>query len=302
MIEEKPGTKGKAIPLTVSEYVNRLGSLTTIPTSNFLLSTIQFWNDGQTVKFYAIDDALLLVHLQPPFGVPFANILCNAITDELINCCIALIQPLGVNKLRVTCSNEAANSLNAYVLQAEPDESEYVYHLKDLAELAGSKYKKQRNALKKAAKENEAIQFTVHDLNAYSEIEELKAFCKECIETKSDKSNTNAINLNKEWLAFNKCIALRKEHPLKLAVLTIAGKLSGLLIFEELNKDWIVGHFFKTINGLGVYLLNAFSTLLLHQHYTFFNFQEDRGVESLRYFKQQLNPVNYLKSYQVISK
>ncbi|MES2381077.1 MAG: phosphatidylglycerol lysyltransferase domain-containing protein [Bacteroidota bacterium] len=299
MIEDKPVLKGKEIPLTVSEYVSRLRSLTAIPTSNFLLSTIQFWNDEQTVKFYAIEEALLLVHLKPPFGCPFAYVLCTEITDELINCCMAIIQPLGVFKLRVT---EATNSLSNYVLQAELDENEYVYQLKDLAELAGSKYKKQRNALKKVVKENEAIQFNVYELKDYTEIEALTTFCKECIEAKSDKSDSNTVNLNKEWLAFNKCIALRKEHPLKLAVVTIAGKLSGLLIFEELNKDWIVGHFFKTINGLGVYLLNAFSTFMLSQNYSYFNFQEDRGVESLRYFKQQLNPISYLKSYQVISK
>ncbi len=299
MIEDRPVLKRKEIPLTVSEYVNRLGSLTAIPTSNFLLSTIQFWNDEETVKFYAIDDALLLVHLKPPFGAPFAYLLCSEVNDELIQCCTAVIQPLAVFKLRVT---EAANGLTEYILQAEPDENEYIYQLKDLAELAGSKYKKQRNALKKVIRENEAIEFNVYDLKAYTEIEALTTFCKECIEAKYDKSDSNAVNLNKEWIAFKKCIAQRKEHSLKLAIVTIAGKLSGLLIFEELNKEWIVGHFFKTINGLGVYLLNAFSAFMLNQNYMYFNFQEDRGVESLRYFKQQLNPISYLKSYQVISR
>jgi hypothetical protein len=119
------------------------------------------------------------------------------------------------------------------------------------------------------------------------------------MQIKSDKSSLNNANLQKEWLAFEKCLDMKDSFNLKILKLYANQKLSGIIIYEELNNEWIVGHFFKTYNGLGIYLLNELAAKLVEQNYKYFNFQEDRGVESLRYFKQQLNPAFYLKTFSI---
>ena len=286
--------------LNNNHYVSQLSKLSIIPTSDFLLSTICFWNDTSKVHYFTFGNSLLLVLLNPPFGLAFGHLLTSNLTAELIEICKNEMQKLGVFQLKINCPNINENTVFSNIKMAEDlDDFEYIYHLSDIALLQGSKYKKQRNSISKAIKENEGLTAEIFNLNDIGDLDELKVFCEDCMQIKSDKSNLNNANLQKEWLALQKCLDMNKSFNLKILKLYANQKLSGLMIYEELNNEWIVGHFFKTFNGLGIYLLKELSTKLVQQNYKYFNFQEDRGVASLRYFKQQLNPAFYLKTYSI---
>lgn len=288
------------IVLNNNHYAAQLSNMSIIPTSDFLLSTICFWNNITKVQYFTFENSLLLVLLEPPFGVAFGHLLTSSLTPELIEICKNEMRKLGVFNLKINCQNLAENTnFLTFKLEEDLDDFEYIYHLSDIASLQGSKYKKQRNSISKAIKDNEVLSTEIFNLNDVDDLDELKVFCEDCMQIKSEKSNLNNANLQKEWLAFQKCLDMNKSFNLKILKLYANQKLSGLMIYEELNDEWIVGHFFKTFNGLGIYLLNELSTKLVEQNFKYFNFQEDRGVESLRYFKHQLNPAFYLKTYSI---
>lgn len=286
--------------LNNNHHAAQLSNMSIIPTSDFLLSTICFWNDTSKVHYFNFENSLLLVLLDPPFGVAFGHLLTSNLTAELIEICKNEMQKLGVFQLKINGPNISENTrFQTIKLIEDLDDFEYIYNLSDIALLQGSKYKKQRNSISKAIKENVGLRSEIFNLNGIDDLIELKVFCEDCMQIKSDKSNLNNANLQKEWIAFQKCLDLNKSFNLKILKLYANQKLSGLMIFEELNNEWIVGHFFKTFNGLGIYLLKELATKLVEQNFKYFNFQEDRGVESLRYFKQQLNPAFYLKTYSI---
>lgn len=282
------------------EYELLLKNLDLIPTSDFLPSTINFWNNANQVQIFKLENAILLVLFNPPFGNAFSHLLVNNLTDNLVAMATQKTKELGINKLKISYLEVSENQDVINKLQPETDEFEYIYNLIDLAQLQGSKYKKQRNAYAKALKENSELTIEISDLASVDDKTEIKLFCQDCMQIKSDRNHANEPNLQKEWLAFQKCIDLSSNLNLKIIKLYANQKLSGLLIYEEFNKEWIVGHFFKTYLGLGMYLLNQLSVALSEQGFKYFNFQEDRGVESLRYFKQQLNPAFQLKTYSIV--
>lgn len=281
------------------EYELLLKSMDIIPTSDFLLTTVNFWNNANNVQLFELENAILLVLFNPPFGDAFSHLLVNNLTDNLVKIAKQKTKELNIEKLKISflqsdCEQDFISSLSP-----ETDEFEYIYNLIDLAQLQGSKYKKQRNAYAKALKENSELTIELADLATLENKEEVKQFCKDCMQIKSDRNHSDEPNLQREWLAFQKCIDLSSNLNLKIMKLYANQKLSGLLIYEEFNNEWIVGHFFKTFLGLGMYLLNQLSVALSEQGFKYFNFQEDRGVESLRYFKQQLNPAFQLKTYSI---
>lgn len=276
-----------------------LKSLDIIPTSDFLPTTINFWNNPNQVQIFKLENAILLVLFNPPFGNAFSHLLVNSLTDSLVEIATQKTKELGINKLKISYLQLTDNQLITKKLLPETDEFEYIYNLLDLAQLQGSKYKKQRNAYAKALKENSELTIEICDLASINDKTAIKQFCKDCMQIKSDRNQANEPNLQKEWLAFQKCIDLSSNLNLKIIKLYANQKLSGLLIYEEFNNEWIMGHFFKTYLGLGMYLLNQLSVALSEQGFKYFNFQEDRGVESLRYFKQQLNPAFQLKTYSI---
>lgn len=286
--------------LNVDYYAAQLKKIQLIPTSDFLPSTIFFWNELSNVHFYEFGNSILLIQLKPPFGEAFGHLLCLDLTKNLVEECKQKMKKLGVFKLKITSPNISENSLfDDLKLKVELDDFEYIYNLNNIALLAGSQYKKQRNSVAKAIKDNENLRTEISDLSTIEDLDELKTFCEDCMQIKSEKSFLNNANLQKEWLAFQKCLDMNRPFNLKILKLYANNILSGFIIFEVLNNEWIVGHFFKTMNGLGVYLLKELATNLSSQNFKYFNFQEDRGVASLRYFKQQLNPAFYLKSYSI---
>jgi hypothetical protein len=284
--------------ISSDEYELLLKNLDIIPTSDFLPTTINFWNNANQVQIFKFENAILLVLFNPPFGDAFAHLLVNNLTENLLAIAKQKTKDLGINKLKISYLQLFDNQIIVNIIP-ETDEFEYIYNLTDLAELQGSKYKKQRNAYAKALKENGELTIEISDLASVNDKTEIKQFCQDCMQIKSDRNHANEPNLQKEWLAFQKCIDLSSNLNLKIIKLYANQKLSGLLIYEEFNKEWIVGHFFKTYLGLGMYLLNQLSVALSEQGFKYFNFQEDRGVESLRYFKQQLNPAFQLKTYSI---
>lgn len=286
--------------LNNNHYAAQLSNMSIIPTSDFLISTICFWNDISKVHYFTFENSLLIVLLDPPFGMAFGHLLTSNLTIELVEFCKNEMHKLGVTNLKINCPNITENTnIPTIKLVEDLDDFEYIYNLSDIALLQGSKYKKQRNSISKAVKENESLTSEIFDLNSIDDLDELKVFCEDCMQIKSDKSSLNNANLQKEWLAFEKCLDMNQSFNLKILKLYANQKLSGIIIYEELNNEWIIGHFFKTFNGLGIYLLNELATKLVEQNYKYFNFQEDRGVETLRYFKQQLNPAFYLKTYSI---
>ncbi|MBJ7428894.1 MAG: DUF2156 domain-containing protein [Bacteroidia bacterium] len=281
------------------EYELLLYNLDIIPTSDFLPNTINFWNNANQVQIFKLENAILLVLLNPPFGDAFSHLLVNNLTEHLVKIATQKTKELNIAKLKISYSQSDCKPDFINNLLLETDEFEYIYNLSDLALLQGSKYKKQRNAYAKALKENTNLTIEIADLAIANDKTEIKQFCEDCMQIKSERNEANEPNLQREWLAFQKCIDLSNNLNLKIIKLYANQKLSGLLIYEEFNNQWIVGHFFKTYLGLGMYLLNQLSVALSEQGFKYFNFQEDRGVESLRYFKQQLNPAFQLKTYSI---
>jgi len=281
------------------EYELLLYNLDIIPTSDFLPTTINFWNNANQVQIFKLENAILLVLLNPPFGDAFSHLLVNNLTEHLVKIATQKTKELNIAKLKISYSQSDCKPDFINNLLPETDEFEYIYNLSDLALFQGSKYKKQRNAYAKAIKENTNLTIEIADLAQADDKAEIKQFCEDCMQIKSERDHANEPNLQREWLAFQKCIDLSNNLNLKIIKLYTNQKLSGLLIYEEFNNEWIVGHFFKTNLGLGMYLLNQLSVALSEQGFKYFNFQEDRGVESLRYFKQQLNPAFQLKTYSI---
>ncbi len=282
----------------INNYSFQLNKLDVIPTSDFLLSTLLFWNEIENIKFYTIDNGVILVQLYPPFGISNVHLLTSVLNQKNINLAKETAKIFDIKKIKFTFNHlNEFDSLGSLNLKEDYDEFEYIYNLNELAKLEGSKFKKQRNAYSKALKEFNNFRTEFLNLNDVKNKDELYLFCNECIAIKSEKNNLNKDNLLQELVAFKKCLDLSNRLNLKILKLYADEKLSGILIYEELNNEWIVGHFFKSINGLGVYLLKEFSSFLNEKNFKYFNFQEDRGVPSLRYFKEQLNPFFLLKTY-----
>ena len=93
-------------------YAAQLRNMSIIPTSDFLISTICFWNDISKVHYFIFENSLLLVLLDPPFGVTFGHLLTSNLTIELVEFCKNEMQKLiddSENTIREGKCNTAEN-------------------------------------------------------------------------------------------------------------------------------------------------------------------------------------------------
>ncbi len=82
----------------------------------------------------------------------------------------------------------------------------------------------------------------------------------------------------------------------------IDGSIVGFCFYEILNQDYALFHFQKTdtlYKGSAHYLINAVANILQEKNIKYINFEQDLGIEGLRYFKKSLKPKFFLKKYQL---
>jgi hypothetical protein len=288
--------------LSALEYQQKLQQLHLITPSGFMPSTLQFWHEQDSLHFFEpTSGALLVAYSKPAFGKPYGALACMQPDNALLQNSLICLRSVGIEKLRVSCNLSQFHPLTSFRLVPEPDEAEYVYELSNLSALKGHLYKKQRNAVSRAQRSLQEHTFETHLLSGYENISELEKFCEEITTLKVQSQETFTENLEREMHALKRCLQMRKMFNLQLCVIIKEETWHAAMILEADGSNWITGHFLKAKDGLGVYMLHRMAGEFINRGYRYFNFQEDRGVPSLRYFKQQLNPSAYIQSYQVIN-
>lgn len=79
-------------------------------------------------------------------------------------------------------------------------------------------------------------------------------------------------------------------------------KIVGFCFYEIIDANYALFHFQKTdtlYKGAAHYLINAVANILQEKNIKYINFEQDLGIEGLRYFKKSLKPNFFLKKYQV---
>jgi hypothetical protein len=258
--------------------------------SELTFTNLFVWEHARPLFFAEVENSLVILanvnSNNPPviFGHPLGSLSPADVLDALD------MEIAGF----VRIPTSAAHDLRRAGLEVEEDRdnADYVYRVKDLAELAGRKFHKKRNLVKQC-------------LEAYS--------CKS--EPITIELVTECSNMLDRWCQARQCghnpglcsesVAIQKsfEHWKSLQLvggaIRIDGKIQAFALGETLLPGTAVCHFEKAMpefQGLGQ-LINKWFAKYALKDFEFENREQDLGIPGLRQAKKSYHPDHLVDKY-----
>ena len=182
----------------------------------------------------------------------------------------------------------------AFVVEPDPDNSDYVYLSDDLINLPGRKYDGKRNHITRFQSENDYQYLTLDQELAQECIEFADRWCE-------DKPCESDEGLAQEKCAVFQMLTHFDELGIVGGALRVGGEIIACSLGEALNPETLVVHVEKAdskVAGSYQVISNEFCT---HEagKFEYVNREQDLGIRGLRKAKQSYHPVRMVETYQV---
>lgn len=177
-----------------------------------------------------------------------------------------------------------------FIITHSDDDSDYIYTMEKMATYSGRHLSKKRNLLK---------QF--HQMHSFERfpVSEKKGLALEILEKWQNESSLDSDSTDFE--SAKEAITLMNELELDGYVYVIDGVPGGYVLGEGLTHDTYVLHFAKALpefKGVYQFLYNDLANALTGK-YTYINFEQDLGLQSLRQAKSSYKPDHMGMKYRV---
>jgi hypothetical protein len=226
------------------------------------------------------DDELLI--FGPPVGKFSLAEMFNELGDRVIG---------GV---RLTDKDTAGLKTESFSITTDLDNSDYVYLVRDLADLAGRNYAKKRSHVKHCLNNHDCVSERISEHNIDECRDLLQRWCqsKQCDLDPSLCGEAKALQTTLDHFG---------DFNLLGGAIRVDGLIQALCIGERLNRTTAVCHFEKAlpgINGLSQLINQWFAKECLTE-FEFFNREQDLGIPGLRQAKESYHPDYMVEKFKV---
>lgn len=179
-------------------------------------------------------------------------------------------------------------------IKALPDEENYLYFTRALADLPGAEYRSKRNHVHRFIREYPDYRFVPLSTT-------LIPGCKENLDRWLDTRDSGDLNLLGEYQGINLALDNFGDLDYIGACLTVKDKVIAFTLGEELTPDTMGIHVEKadtTYHG-SFAAINQFFARDYCRNYTYINRAEDMGIKGLRTAKVSYHPCRMEKVFQL---
>ena len=178
-----------------------------------------------------------------------------------------------------------------FKISPERNDFEYIYSVKNLADLKGKKYHAKRGHIAKFSKTHE---WKYKPLNI-DEKENYLAFFKSWF---GEKENANP----HEMTAIKKSLDYYNELELYGGTVYVGEKIVACAIGEKINNETFVVHFEKALTEFAdaYTIINHELCKDIQNKYNFINREEDLGIPGLRKAKLSYHPCSFVEKYSAV--
>ena len=274
------------------------------PYSDFNFVSMWSWDIKGEMRLSMLNENLVVRFTDYLTGEPFYSFLgdnkVNETVEELLEFSKKESLPLELKLI----PEEVVKDLDQIKFKAIEDRNnfDYIYDVSRLAELKGSEYQSHRNSIHKFLRiyKNWKVEVVINFTEIYDKNQILSLFTQ-WIKNKGDSLLLE--EYKNEFLSLNKLLSISDPSKLNLTCifLCVDNKLVGFII-NECVKKYNTIHFEKadtSFKGCYPFLMQQNSKILNNLNIKELNFEQDLGVNSLRFTKTQFNPSFFLKKYLI---
>jgi len=264
--------------------------------SEYTFTNLYVWRKSDQVMLSRRGDVLLVKVIKAP---DTREVLLPPLgSEDIVQTSKELIQDAGREKpppfYGISKDQTEALTKIGFSVKLDRDNSDYVYSVKDLSDLPGTRYHSKRQAIKRCLSENkcEYVPITHDTAELCLQLQEEWCNLMDCNKSEGLRDEDQAIK--ETFLHFEKLDVFG-------GAVTVDGRMQAFTVAERLNNDTAVIHFEKAnpkVKGLYQLVNNWFCKNALNE-YTYVNREQDLGEPGLRRAKESYHPHHMVEKYVV---
>ncbi len=279
---------------------------TTFPTySDYNFTSLWGWDTHDEVGLSSLNGNLVVRFTDYETGKPFLSFLGKKMVDETAEALLTYSENNGMGKSLRLVPEVTADLLISSLLTCTPDEDnrDYIYETSKVAALEGNKYSSKRKLRNRFVRENPRHEFRVCDLSDPIVQEQIRAIT---VAWGSRRDvDEDAQSIEHEIDAIENVFTLAENRPIFTSIVFVDNIPTAYTIEEVVNGNISIGHFWKAVGGFpGEYefLASRTAEYLVQEGVTYWNWEQDLGIPSLRSSKGSYRPTRYLGKFTVTRK
>ncbi len=273
------------------------------PYSDFNFVSMWSWDIKGEMRISLLNGNLVVRFTDYITGEPFYSFLGDSKVNETAETLLESSKEEGLEPVLKLMPEDVAKVLtpDKFKVKEDRDNFDYIFNVEHLSSLKGSKYETHRNQINQFSKKHVNWKAEVISFQEMHHKKDILNLYEEWLKNRGgnflDKEYKN------EFLALNRLLSMEdfKRHNLVCFAVYVEEKLIGFII-NEYTKDHSIIHFEKAhIDYKGAYsfLMQQNSKILHSFNLKHLNFEQDLGVEALKFTKNKLGPSHFLKKYLV---
>jgi hypothetical protein len=264
--------------------------------SELTFTNLFVWRNSRPVSLAPVNDAIVFVINVDPGDPPVKVVFGHPIGKWALS---DVVEGLGgevAGFVRVPADEADVLRQAGMHVEADRNNSDYVYRVVDLAELVGRRFHKKRNLIKHclAAYSCEYEPITPERVQECSDMQDRWCKARQCgLDT----------GLCSEYAAIQNMFAHYEALHLIGGAIRVDGAIEAYAIGEQLRPDTAVWHFEKAtpgFRGLGQLINQLFSKYSLSE-FEFVNREQDLGIPGLRKAKESYYPHHMVDKFNAWS-
>jgi hypothetical protein len=267
------------------------------PYSDFNFTSMWIWDGGLT-RVSSLDGSLVVRFSDYVTGQPFYSLTGKCASRHLRAVLDHSAEQKIASYLKLVPEHVITHALGCegLVVQEDRDNHDYICSLKPLGSYLGSQLKAKRNSV--------------------TQFRRRGSFQADCFDLKCEENRMEVLSLFERWRLRKGLLRKDTDHELsavrrllEISNATLvavgvreAGKLIACSISEVLRDRFAICHFEKAdiqYEGVYAYLMQATAQQLMRRECSFLNYEQDLGIQGLRFSKSAYQPCYFLKKFRV---
>lgn len=274
------------------------------PYSDFNFISLWSWDIHGEMRVSKLNDNLVVRFTDYVTGKPFYSFLGNNHKEDTIRKLLELSKQEGLEPVLKLVPEDSIKDIDqtAFKIVEDRNNFDYIYKIEHLSGLKGGKYETHRQQINQFHKKHTNWKVNVINFQEMDHKKDILNLYKKWLLNKGIDPTLD-LEYQNEFRALNRLLSISKtlKHKLVCFAVYVENDLVGFIINEHTNDHNII-HFEKAhIDYKGAYpfLMQQNSKILENFNLKYLNFEQDLGIESLKFTKTKLRPSHFLKKYQV---
>lgn len=273
------------------------------PYSDFNFVSMWSWDFKGEMRISQLHENLVVRFTDYVTGEPFYSFIGDSKVDETVESLLELSKKEGLKQELKLVPEDCVKNLDSknFKIYEDMDNFDYIYNISELSALKGSKYETHRNLINQFSRNHLNMDVKVINFREIDHKNDILNLYNEWLKNKKEK--LSKADHNHELLALNRLLNAKDlaAHKMICLAVYVGGTLVGFIINENI-KDHSMIHFEKAhtnYKGSFPILMQQNSKILENINQKYLNFQQDLGIQSLKFTKNKLRPSYFLKKYIV---